>query len=62
METSDVKKEFFKKLKDTIDPNISGADLYNMDETGLTMVNKGDKIVAPKGSKTMVMKKNGERS
>ncbi|PSN44904.1 hypothetical protein C0J52_06185 [Blattella germanica] len=39
-----------------------GADVYNVDETGLAMVNKGGKIVAPKGSKTVAMRKSGERS
>lgn len=63
MATSDVKEEFFNKLMNLIkELNISGADLYNVDETGLTLVNKGGKIVAPKGSKTVVMKKSGERS
>jgi hypothetical protein len=34
--------------------------LYNFDETGLAVVKKGGKIIAPKGCKTVIMKKGGE--
>lgn len=63
MATEKTKEEFFEKLTEVIQElKITGCDIYNVDETGLTMVNKGGKIVAPKGSKTVVMRKSGERS
>jgi len=31
--------------------------IYNVDETGLAMVNKSDTITAPKGCKMVIMKK-----
>jgi hypothetical protein len=34
--------------------------LYNVDETGLAVVNKSGKIIAPKGCKMVIMKKGGE--
>jgi hypothetical protein len=32
---------------------LSGTDIYNVDESGLSSVNRGSKIIAPKGSKTV---------
>lgn len=63
MATEKTKIEFFEKLKSVVQElKITGSDLYNVDETGLTMVNKDGKIIAPKGTKTVAMRKSGERS
>jgi len=34
--------------------------LYNVDETGLAVVNKSGKIMAPKGCKMVIVEKGGE--
>jgi len=34
--------------------------LHNVDETGLAVVDKSGKIIAPKGCKMVIMKKGGE--
>ncbi|KAK9688434.1 CENP-B N-terminal DNA-binding domain [Popillia japonica] len=63
MATEKTKQEFFEKLTNVMqDLKITGSDIYKVDETGLSMVNKGGKIVTPKGTKTVAMRKSGERS
>jgi hypothetical protein len=41
---------------------LSGAGMYNVDESSLTTVNKGGKIMAPSGIKPVVMRKGGDRT
>lgn len=48
--------------KVTTDTKLSGTDIYIADESGLNVVNRGCKIIEPKASKTVFMRKSGERS
>jgi hypothetical protein len=62
MNSEKVKGEFYEKLVVITELKLSGTDVYNVDEFGLTLVNRGGKIIAPKGSETVFMRKTGERS
>lgn len=43
---------FFENLKKVLDEyHFEAKDIYNLDETGVTTVQKPDRIVAKKGSK-----------
>ncbi|XP_065672236.1 uncharacterized protein LOC136090056 [Hydra vulgaris] len=48
-------EESFKKL------NISGEQIFNIDETGVTIVQKVPKVIAPRGSKQIGQVTSGER-
>jgi hypothetical protein len=41
---------------------LSAADIYTADGSGLNLVNRGCKIIAPKGSKPVFTRKSGEGS
>jgi hypothetical protein len=71
MATEKTKKRSLDKLSTLISElKSTGADIYiyiyiyiyNVDETGLAMVNRSGRITAPKGYKTVIMKKGRERS
>jgi hypothetical protein len=63
MTLEEVKNEFFKKMSKVItDLKLSGTDIYNADESGLKLVNRGCKIIAPRARKTDFMRKSSERS
>lgn len=53
---------FFDKLADVMDRyHLQGSDIWNMDETGVTTVQKPSKVVAPKGVKQVGAITSGER-
>ena len=55
-------KQFYTKLADVMDRHkLIGAQIYNVDETGVTTVQKPRNIVASKGVKQVGAIKSGER-
>ena len=55
-------KQFYTKLASVIDRHkLTGAQIYNVDETGITTVQKPRSIVAPKGVKQVGALTSGER-
>jgi hypothetical protein len=57
-----VKDEFLKKRSKVItDLKLSGTDIYNVDESDLTLVNRGGTVTVPKCSKTVFMRNSGDR-
>ncbi|KAE8747916.1 hypothetical protein FOCC_FOCC005305 [Frankliniella occidentalis] len=65
MATTQVRDEFFTKLKDVYDNllplGLKADQIYNTDETGLCVVTKSGKVVAPKGSRNVRARSGGER-
>jgi len=65
METPAVKKDLFSKVKATYDEltpqGLTSAQIFNMNETGLCLVMKSGKVIAPQGEKSVRVKKSVER-
>lgn len=65
METREIKNEYFNKLKSLLDELIPKGlkpyMIYNLDETGLTLVTKAGKILCTKDTKIVRQRKSGER-
>lgn len=53
---------YFNLLEESyLELGVSGAQIYNLDETGITTVHKVPKIIAPKGVKQVGQVTSGER-
>ncbi|KAK3911633.1 Pogo transposable element with KRAB domain, partial [Frankliniella fusca] len=65
MATIQVRDEFFSKLKEVFDKllplGLKAGQIYNTDETGLCVVTKSGKVIAPKGSRNVRARTGGER-
>jgi len=64
-EKPEVLQGFYKKVEETykelIPAGLTSAHIFNVDESGLCVVNKSGKVIAAKGDKCVRARKSGER-
>lgn len=65
METEEVKKDFYDKLKAIIDEltkqGLTPAQIFNTDESGVCFVTKSGRVISLRGKKKVFVHKVGER-